>query len=350
MTEPYHYRNPDGSLRLDELLGERYVRHYTGILSSSNDRFAAMQLALPVPVDTDDPDWDTTWNRAPRGAMTDDGWMVTIEGSDIRSASSCQDLVTIPQVVWDVCGYYRRLGFRDWRTWGSVTKRQIRAAALTADPGRNDRRIAYATDQLLDPVIRRAYDLMPLGGLFLGDRDVRETIERAAAMAASRQNADAVFAEDETTQAEVLKEWGFDKGISEDEARERLSGDFRHGDTSDALGSTMSAWERWWGWYRMSDPYDDDPYHDDPDAWGHALGDPGGLLEAWQAMVATALTAAGIRMNFSVGIWSGHGARSWQDSNQSCIFFIGKGPVTQQKATEAVRGFVVRSRIREKSS
>jgi hypothetical protein len=340
MTEPFQYRNPDGSLRLDEILGERCVRHYTRILASSSEEFAAMQLAI-APVD-ETPDTWGTWQEPPR-ETTADGLVVSAEGAVQRSGSSCQELALLPGIIWDVCGYYRRLGVGT-----RATVKQIRIAYLGKDPQQRSEPLFYAASQLLDPVIRRAYDLMPLGGLFMGDRSVRETIERKAAMEASRRNAEAWSEEDETDQAQVLKEWGFDKGVSDEEARERLSGDFRHGDASDELGSSLSRWGIHWGWFRLSEPYDGDPYHEDPDRWGEAAGDPGAVLEAWQAMVAAALEAAGIRMTFSVGVWPGYGVRSWHDSNQCCIFFIGRGHPTQQLATEAVKGYIVREKVRER--
>ncbi len=339
---PYKYRNKDGSLRLDELLGERYVRHYTGILRSSNDEFAAMQLAM-APPEYEDPDPAWYVRPEPRGRLTPDGWMITPEGASVRGASSCQDLARLPEIVWDVCGYYRRLGVH-WR----ATKKQILAAAIDKDPGRNDRGIAYATEQLLDPVIRRAYDLMPLGGLFLGDRDVREMIERRAAQEASARNAEAFFDDELTDHAEVLREWGFDPDASAEEARDRLAGtSFRSGSRDDELGSSLTDWEQDWGWYRLSDPYDGDQYADGLDAWQVLADGVAAVLEAWQAMVATALSGRGIRMTFAVGIWPGNGPKSWQDSKEGCIFFIGRGQMTQQMADEAVRGYAARRKTRD---
>lgn len=341
-TKPFEFRNPDGSLRLDEMLGERYVRHYTGILRSSSEEFAAMQLAM-VPAEAE-PETDWYVRPEPRGRMIDDGWMLTPEGASVRAGSSCQDLALLPEFVWDVCGYYRRLGLH-WR----ATKRQIMAAAMAKDPGRDDPEIAYATDQLLDPLIRRAYDLMPLGGLFLGDRHVREMIERRAAQVASARNAEAFFDDETTDHAEVLREWGFDPDASTEEARDRLAGTpFRNGRGDDELGSSIAGWEQDWGWYRLSDPYESDPYDEDLDGWQAPADGVAALLEAWQAMVATALSAQSIRMSFSVGTWPGRGGKSLQVSNEGCIFFIGRGQVTQQVADEAVRGYAARRRITEK--
>jgi hypothetical protein len=313
--DPYQYRNPDGSLRLDELLGDRYVRHYTRVLASSSDQFAAMQLAAEMP-----PPAGPEARPSPLPGLAVDGWCLVAEGAAEREASSCTDVAVMPEACWDVCGYYRRLGLH-WR----ASRKDVRLAYLALDPMKEDEGLHYAMTQLLDPVIRRAYDLMPLGGLFLGDRGVRESIERAAAMEASRRTA-RMGPGDMTDQAEVLSEWGFDKGVPEAEARERLSGQFRAGTSSDELGASLGDWERHWGWYRLADPYDN-PYD---------VPDDGERLERWQSLLSAALSAMGIRIRFSVGTWPGNGVRHWRDGNKSCIFFIG-GQATEQAAQEAVR-------------
>lgn len=320
MTEPFAFRDPDGNLQLDKALGERYVRHYTKVLTSSSAEFAAMQLgmAAPPPEDGEPPAW-RAWDPRERDAPP--GWRMTAEGSGPEQASSCTELATLPTFVWDVCGYYRRLGV----PW-DATNKQLRLAYLEMDPRQENEHAYYALTQLLSPVIRRAYDLMPLGGLFMGDRDVQEQIEKAAAMEASRRNADEW--EDETTQGQVLKDWGFEKGLTPEEARERLRGTADSaplGSEAGTLGSTLPQWDRHWSWFRLSDP---DGTLDLPDPR---------VLPEWQAMVARAFTAAGEQVSFAVGIWPGNGPRSWRVSNECCIFFTGNEQATQVKANEAVR-------------
>lgn len=350
MPEPFRYRNPDGTLRLDELLGEEYVRHYARILSSSSQEFAAMQLSMAVQAPEEGGHAAYSWREPRRGVLTDDGWLLSPEGAGDRRASSCTELAVQPQVCWDVCGYYRRLGV-GWR----AAKREIAQAQLRIDPGRDDGQVSYAVAQLLDPVIRRAYDLMPLGGLFMGDRDVREMIERAAAREAARRNAAVHAADPEayadameaaTDQGEVLREWGFDKdGVSEEDARERLGEAFRQGRSPDELGSTLASWELNWGWYRMTDPYDEDPWE------GTGPGALAVLLERWQAMIARAFSALGEHAEFAVGIWAGRATKNWRDSNESCIvFFIGTGQPTQQAASEAVKGYLATGNHRDQQA
>ncbi|MCW2929893.1 MAG: hypothetical protein JWM19_855 [Actinomycetia bacterium] len=330
--QPFQYRNPDGTLRLDELLGEQHVRHYTRVLESSSDEFRAMQLAMKVPdVHQEAPGYFRP--PPPRGVMTDDGWLMTAEGAAEAEASSCTALALRPDHCWDVCGYYRALGVH-WR----ATRKEVLAAQIRLDPWRDRRRdVSYAVDQLLDPVIRRAYDLMPLGGLFMGDRDVRARIEKLAAMEASRRNAEAWAAGEDRPEpaalGRVLGEWGFTKDLTPDEARDRLAGEpFRRGRASDELGSSRGDWESSWGWYRLTDPYD-------PDDGGAPSP---AVLEAWQAMVSGALAAAGQRVSFAVGTWPGTGAHVLQVSKERCIFLIGKGEITREMATVAVMGFLAR--------
>jgi hypothetical protein len=332
MADPYKYRNPDGSLRLDELLGARYVRHYTAVLESSSEKFREMQLAIAEAPPDSDEDW-RAYQEQPRGTMTEDGWLIAREGSGEPLASSCQDLAVRPEVCWDVCGYYRRLGVH-WR----ASSKDIRLAYLAKDPLSKDEPLFYAMSQLVDPVIRRAYDLMPLGGMFMGDRGVREAIDRAAAFEASRRNAEAWWAGEDydaqEQQQKVRREWGFEQ-VSQEEAAERLAdGTFQYGSSGDALGSSLDTWTRYWSWYTVTDPYDDGRLEDAPVA----------DLPRWQAMIAKALSRLGIRDRFSVGTWPGHGAKMWHDSNKCCIFTIGRGEITQDMACEAAEGYAAQVR------
>jgi len=327
MSRPFQYRDEHGDLLLDEALGERYVRHYVKMLESSEQRFAEMQLAAAVGAPPDD-EADTPYAR-PRGPVID-GYVLTRDGRGPEECSSSQALGQLPEICWDVCGYYRRLGFRP-SEFRQVTPKALRLRYLARDPRQENGALFYAMSQLLDPLIRRAYDLMPLGGLFLGDRDVRELIERKAAMEASRRNATDPWTD--TDQAQVLKDWGFEKGVSAEEARERLRADPEQaaplGSEETALGRTLSGWDRRWAYFQLADP--DDGLI--PQADGRAL-------EAWQMMLCTAFSARGLTVRFSVGTWPGITPRMWRDSNNCCIFFIGNEQPTQDMANEAVKGYL----------
>lgn len=336
--EPFKYRDADGNLRLDEALGEEHVRHYIGVISGANAKFADAQAALAMSVVTPKPGQPGdfySWQEMPHGPEVD-GHILTEEGAASRLASSCTDLQPLPVFVWDVCGYYRRLGLH-WR----ATKVQIVRAQLEHDPGRDDSFLSYAVAQLLDPVIRWAYDLQELGALFLGDRYVQDYLKRQAAQAASNRNAEAWLAgernDDPVTAGDILREVGLDSGVSDHEAKRRLAEQYMAsqgeapGGAESALGATMGAWERQWGWYRLTGPYD--PY--EPQQWPSPR-----VLEAWQAMVGAALSEAGVTIQFSVGIWPGHGWKNSTVSKFSCIFFIGNGPPDKDMAREAVTEFL----------
>jgi len=312
MTDPFRYRDENGDLRLDELLGERYVKHYVGILSSSSDEFRAMQLAAAV-------------DAPPQGRMVD-GRFLLREGTGPDDATSTQVLARYPEIIWDVCGYYRRLGF-DWREFRAAGPRQIRMRYLALDPRQEDEPLFYAATQLLDPLIRRAYDAQPLGGLFLGDRDVRERLEELAAREASRLTAEARQYDPDGTdepvrQEDILRGWGMDKSAaSPEEARERLA--------ASVLGATLEgSWERAWSYYVLAEP-------------GERAEVPEGLLEAWQQLVCAALSEAGATVRFAVGYRPGLARPlSWRDSNECCIFFTGDGLPEREQAARAVREFL----------
>src|SRR5690348_13104217 len=209
MTEPFRYRNADGSLRLDELLGEDHVRHYTRVLESTPAEFAAMQLSAVVTSPaTEEPVY--SWREPPPGIGVVDGYILQPRGSGPDACSSSVFVVLLPEIIWDVCGYYRRLGFH-WTEFAQVTPKDIRLRYLELDPRTEDNDLFYAAAQLLDPVIRWAYDLQPLGGLFLGDKDVREMLERLAAQRASQINAqahaDGTYQDEPVTQGDVLSQW-----------------------------------------------------------------------------------------------------------------------------------------------
>jgi hypothetical protein len=326
MTDPFRYRDENGDLRLDELLGERYVRHYVRVLESSSDEFRAMQLAAAV--DAPPQDAGTAWSAwqepDPQGRMVD-GRFLLREGTGPDDATSTQVLARYPEIIWDVCGYYRRLGF-DWREFRRARAKQIRMRYLALDPRQEDEPLFYAATQLLDPLIRRAYDAQPLGGLFLGDRDVRVRLEELAAREASRLTAEARRWDPDGTdepvrQEDILRGWGMNKDASPEDARERLA--------ASALGATLEgSWERAWSYYVLAEP-------------GERAEAPEGLLEAWQQLVCAALSEAGATVRFAVGYRPGLARPlSWRDSNECCIFFTGDGLPDREQAAQAVREFL----------
>src|SRR5689334_11748437 len=99
MTEPFQYRNEDGSLRLDEALGERYVKHYVRMLESSDREFAEMQLsgavATAAPEVTDE-SW-YAWAEPPRGEPVD-GYVLQPQGRGPAACSSSVAVALLPEI------------------------------------------------------------------------------------------------------------------------------------------------------------------------------------------------------------------------------------------------------------
>jgi hypothetical protein len=305
MTRAFEFRDANGNLVLDAILGPEGVRHYTRILESASPEFAEQQRrmgALPS-----SPDWrpPTPW----QAERLDDS-LVRMRAYLPAVASSRKDLELPPSFCWDVCGYYRRLGAH-WR----ATLKELRAAYNTVDPRQADERVMYAFNQLRNPQVRRLYDLMPLGGVFLLDRDVTESIKRAAAREGARRMS---HGQDGGAWADVMSDWGFDE-VTPEESRERA--------VAASLPPALRprSWGSSWGYYAL--------VRADTDWEGMPESEEMG---EWQAMIAVALARRGIKIMFAVGAHDGEFPVVLRDSNQACIFITGKG-ISPEKAEEAVR-------------
>lgn len=305
MTRPYEFRDANGNLVLDAILGPDGVRHYTRILNSASPEFAEAQRRM---AELPFAGWEEPAPAPWRAERVEDG-LVRMRNYLPAVASSCRDLERLPSHCWDVCGYYRRLGAH-WR----ATLRELRAAYNTVDPQQTDERVMYAFNQLRNPQIRRLYDLMPLGGVFLLDKNVVAGIKRAAAREAARRMRDG---EEGGGQADVLRQWGMDE-VTPEESRERA--------VTASLPSARPSrsWGSSWGHYALVRP--DTDWARMPEA--EEIGE-------WQAMIAAALARRGIRTGFAVGAHDGEFPVVLRDSNQACIFLTGKG-ISPEKATEAV--------------
>jgi hypothetical protein len=303
MTRPYQYRDANGHLILDEILGEEGVRHYVRILTSASPEFATQQRKM-----ADLPGLERRTPAPWRAERVDDG-LVRMRSYLPAVASSCKDLERLPSYCWDVCGYYRRLGVH-WR----ATLKELRAAYNTVDPQQTDERLMYAFNQLRNPQIRRLYDLMPLGGVFLLDKEVNAAIKRAAAREAARRARDG----ESGAREDVMSEWGFDE-VTPEEGRERA--------VAASLPTSLRSrsWGSSWGWYALVRPGTD--WARMPDA--EDMGD-------WQAMIAGALARLGIKTGFAVGACDDpESILVLRDGNEACIFITGKG-ISPKKAKEAI--------------
>lgn len=102
-------------------------------------------------------------------------------------------------VCHDVNGYYRELGV-DWR----CTKKDLREAYERLG-GQGSPRLTYIFKQLINPLIREAYDRTPLGMAFMDDYTQEWLRNRACMEAAERLGRTGAV----TSAEEVLEEWGF---------------------------------------------------------------------------------------------------------------------------------------------
>lgn len=113
--------------------------------------------------------------------------------------STSMALVPVVRVCHDVNGYYRELGV-DWR----ATRKELREAYVALD-GPNDARLTYVFKQLLDPLVREAYDRASKGEFFLDDYTEEDLKAKAAREAANRsQRLGKPVSSDD-----VLDEWGY---------------------------------------------------------------------------------------------------------------------------------------------
>lgn len=112
--------------------------------------------------------------------------------------STSMALVPVERVCHDVNGYYRELGV-DWR----ASRKELREAYMALD-GQSSARLTYVFKQLLDPLIREAYDKSPKGEVFLDDYTEDDLKRRAHEEAAKRSNLGQTVSADE-----VLDDWGY---------------------------------------------------------------------------------------------------------------------------------------------
>lgn len=294
---------------LDELLGDEYVRHYLRFINGTGNQFYVNTGTVTGTVSAAGWNYDD-WPARPLQAD-----VVMRRGSGPDYCSSSTVLAVSPEVCWDVCGYYRRLGVH-WK----ATRLQLRIAYIKRG-GPVSRSLTYALHQLLDKELRAVYDRMPLGGLFLADRDVQEGLKRAAAAMAARMAACGRLVSSE----DVLRDWGFGTEPGKPEASSREQAQAAAGqlapDPDETLGSSISDWSLDWSYYVMSPR------------------DPGesGDLPAWQDLLREAFRIRGLpSARFAVGICSGADYLIWRRmSPDAGIILLGIEPPTLSLALRA---------------
>lgn len=239
------------------------------------------------------------------------------QGRGPDRCSTSQELALSPQICWDVCRYYRRLGLH-WK----ATRKEIRHALheLKATVGAGKPDLIYAAKQLLDETIRREYDRVPLGMLFLKDKDVVALLKRAAQQAASAMAARGFH----QTPEDVLGSWGFNVNPP--------TGPGGGGEKSQApaasLPSLLRATARWhsqWSWYY------------DPVMLNHPLGWREERLEEWQHLLVSAFARRGLRAQFAVGLCDAETFSVRPVPNAGIlVILLGSGEPSPELAADAV--------------
>lgn len=201
-------------------------------------------------------------------------------GGGVSIVSSSKEIDVYPNVCWDVNGYYRELGVF-WR----ANRRQLMEAYRDAD-GPNSERLTYIFRQLLQPKIRKEYDLMPPGSIFLDDYVQQEIFRNAKREAVRRNKAGLLYSPEA-----VLEEWGF--SLLENSEGEPTE--------SDELDSPPDLWET----IATAD-------EEEPDLWpysyyqlGTTCQDEESMIQ-WQHLLIEELHSRGIVMQFAVGLTGNH--------------------------------------------
>jgi hypothetical protein len=307
---------------LDELLGEKDVRHYLKFIEGANRSFVVNPGSLEEAEDEGrvPPEWEASGGGVWTKPGIPAGREIVRVGFGPDSCSPSGELRVQPEVVWDVCGYYRRLGAH----W-SATRRQLVSCYLGRAGARQDtgdtRALTYALAQLLDPEIRAAYDRAPLGSLFLLDQPTQEMLKAAAALAAARrayETGEVVTAED------VLEEQGL--RLQPKSAREEAMAAAEEPDPESAesryvLGSSPALrWQRQWSWY------------EEPGTLQSA-----GVLEEWQALLIGAFREENLIVSFAVGFSSDGSVKViLAECPRPLLCLLDNGPPTAGKARDAI--------------
>ena len=297
---------------LDEILGPEYVRHYLRFIHGAGETFY---------VGPDRPKPDKPWRETippSRTDSTDDRPRSDIEhigyGPDLCSTSVALDIV--PGFVWDVCGYYRRLGLgTHW--W--ATRPEILAAGQ-ARGALHRPRLLYALNQLLSRKVRRSYDRAVPTEPWLLDQETNDGLKAAAAMAAARHNAahgGAMSSDD------VLAEWGLKQRSTREEAMAGQAPDAMTPLPGQPLGYSVRGWIGQWSYYIMGEA-----------DWDLTETETGEMLAVWQRMIREELADRGEVTRFAVGLCRGTWLKLWPLSGGECIVFLGRD---QQLTSRAVR-------------
>lgn len=197
------------------------------------------------------------------------------------ACSSCTTMVVVPEVIHDVNGYYRALGFD--APYRDITRRALLRAYQERD-GQTDEWLTRVFALLLDPAERRCYDCAPLGRRHLDRIEVSRILDREKRVALARARGDAERARrilDERLDAQSLRR----RDAEDDSTTGQYPGGQDNGSRVVHTGPLPDEPEPWsWGYYR----------------WGTGRADIY-RLGLWQALLVSALTAQEVTIKFCVG-------------------------------------------------
>ena len=307
---------------LDAILTPEERKHYQRFLGQARivtfvhpDRDEPWKWAA-TGVRLDDPGRHAEVLREVETRPTRDGLLIP-HGFGPDTCSTSQVLALSPEWCWDVCNYYGRLGLH-WK----ATRKQIREALLArkAIHGAGKSELIYAAKQLLDENIRREYDRVPLGMLFLKDKDVVALLKRAAQQAASAMAARGFR---DVTPEDVLGEWGFNVGPPDGTGGEGEEG--KAPAPAQPSPARSASWPAQWCWY--SDPMG----RISTLAWRMPE------LERWQQLLVSEFAKRGMVVRFAVGLCTAETFLIRPAPNPGIIvILLGEGEPTPELAVDAV--------------
>lgn len=284
-------------LDLEDVIGDPDLAHYQKALGQSA-RLHRSRFDLPE-------DWEWTAEVTPSSrapvpvtAALPAAPEPRRRGGSAELCSTDRRLEPWPAYCWDVCGYYRRLGVH-WK----ASRKELADAYVAAGGENSYPYLRYIMSQLLDRKLRREYDALPLGAVWLKDRYVNDRFKRAAQREAAARGEAAATAED------VLAEWGFglSKGPATDAEMTALP-------SRQQIMAAGTPWGQLWAYYVL----------------GRVDISRVGLLDTWQEALITALDGLGIREPFAVGLAantsSGFVVRHSAVSGSLIIFLAGGTP------------------------
>lgn len=196
------------------------------------------------------------------------------------TVSTCTALAVVPEIIWDVNGYYRELGVPT-----NATRKELRLAFQRLD-GHSSDRLTYIMGQLLNAETRREYDCTPLGQPYM-DRYVQDGFKRAAKREADRRNAQG----DKITAREVLDEMGLK--IEDEESPDPVDNEEQVGQHgAEEPAGYVDPWEYSYYLWRSISPEED-------------------RLQQWQELLHREAVASRVVIQFAVGYRGGSDVPDW---------------------------------------